>query len=282
MKARTWSVALAVWAFAGEAWAQRGRAATLRFRYAAGQRVRYAARTVQHMPGGAGDTDTSSVHEVETVRVAADGSAEQRLRIVRMTMNGGGVPEPVRRRVTEAMTGVTVEFTQDPRGRVTSRRVAGPVPEEVRAVLAGVLESIDQMGAQLPEGPVAPGATWRERRAIALAPGGAGLQMNVDVTYTLRRVAGAGASQTADVGVAMTIATPPGASLRGATFSGAGSASGEATLELGRGRMGRSRTTGAMRVRVTAGGRDIDLETRFEHEMTPDASAAQRPTPAGR
>ncbi len=264
---------------AGEARAQA--AAPLRFRYAVGNAARYTTRTTQTMPGALGTTVTTATHEVETLRVRPDGSADQRLRIASMEMAGPNIPTAVRERVTGAMRGLAVEYTVDARGRVTARRAVGEVPDDVRPVLDGVLDSLDQLGAALPEGPVARGATWHERRALRLAPGATNLDMNVDTAYTLRELRGAGASQVAVLGVAMTITTPAGAAVRGVRMSGSGTATGESVLELGRGRVGSARSSGTMRVQVSAGGRNLDLDTRFEHQMTPGAPpSAAPPRPA--
>ncbi len=256
--------------------APRQGASLLRFQYAAGQRARYVTRTTQTMPGGEAPTVSTSTHEVETVRVNPDGSAEQRLRILRVDVSGAQAPEALRARVASALTGVTWAFTQDARGRVVARRAAGEVPDEVRPVLDGVLDSLDQMGAALPAEPVAPGATWRERRTLHVVPGAGGLDMNVDATYTLRQVRGAGPARAAVLGVAMTLSTPPGANLRGVRVNGSGSAAGEAVVELGRGRLGRGHTAGSMRIQMTVGGRAIDLQSRFEHDMAPEAAGAAR------
>ncbi len=266
------ALTLALALVASEARAQP--AATLRYRYVAGTTARYTTRTSQTMPGALGTTVTTSTHDVETVRVLPDGSAEQRMRIASMEMAGANVPAPVRERVTAAMRGLVIEYTVDARGRVAARRTVGEVPEDMRPVLNGVLESLDQLGAPLPEGPVARGGTWHDQRALHLAPGTTSLDMNVDTTYTLRQLRGVGPAQVAVLGVAMTIATPPGMAVRGVRMSGAGSATGESVLELGRGRVGRAQTTGSMRIQVAAGGRNIDLDTRFEHLMTPAPPAA--------
>ncbi len=250
----------------------------LRFHYTVGQRARYVTRTTQVMPGGAGTTVTTASHEVETRRVNPDGSAEQRLHITRFDVSGGTIPDELRSRVSRAVTGVTLEFSQDARGHVTARRTVGTVPAEARPLLDGMLDSLDQMGAQLPAGPVAPGATWRDQRTLHVMPG-ADLDMRVDVTCTLRELRGAGAAQTAVVGIAMTLSTAPGANLRGVRVGGSGNATGEAVMELGRGRLGRGHTTGSMRVQLTVGGRVIDLESTFEYDMTPEG-AAPAATPA--
>ena len=250
----------------------------LRFHYVAGQRARYTTRTTQTMPGALGTSTTTATQEVETVRVNADGSALQRMRIVSMELDGPMIPPTMRERVTAAMRGLTLEFTQDARGRVTARHPVGEVSPELRPVLDGVLESLDQIGAPLPEGPVAPGATWSERRTIHLTPGPTSLDMNVDATYTLRTHAGTGNAESAVVGVTMAISTPAGGATapQGLRMSGSGEATGESTLDLGQGRVGRGQTQGTMRIQLTVGGRAVDLDTRFQHEMT----RAEGPTPA--
>lgn len=276
---KTFSLALALCLATSGAAAQQRGPVTLRFRYTAGQRARYATRTTQVMPGGAGTTTTTSSHEVETARVNADGSAVQRLHITRFDVSGGTIPEDLRGRVTSAVTGVTLEFTQDPRGHVSARRTIGTVPDEARPVLDGMLDSLDQIGAQLPEGPVSVGSTWHEQRTLHVMPGG-DLDMRVDVTCTLREVRGVGPAQTAVVGIAMTLSTPPGANVRGVRLNGSGNATGEAVMELGRGRLGRGHTAGAMRVQMNISGRAINLESTFEHDMTPEAAAPANAAPA--
>ncbi len=253
----------------------------LRYQYAAGQRARYVTRTTQTLPGGAAPVVVTGSHEVETLRVRPDGAADQRLRIVRLDIAGEGVPEAMRSRAASAFAGVTLEFTQDARGAITARRTVGSVPAELRPVLDDMVASLDQMGAILPAAPVAVGAAWHDARTFHVLPGG-GLDMNVDVTYTLRQVRGAGPAQTALLGVSMTLSTPPGANVRGVRVNGSGSATGEASVELGRGCMGRGHTAGSLRVQMNVGGRAIDLESAFTHDMTPEAPTARAPGPAAR
>jgi len=264
-------LALAVGGVGGPVYAQR--TTTLRFHYAVGNSTRYTTRTTQVLPGSLGTTVTTATHDVETLRVHPDGSADQRMRIVSMEMSGPNIPAALRDRSTTALRNVAVEYTVDARGRVTTRRAVGTVPDDLRPVFDGVLESLDQLGAVLPEGPVAPGAVWHERRSLHLAPGIAGFDVNVDTAYTLRELRGEGAAQVAVVGVSMTLTTPAGAAVRGVRMAGTGSATGESILELGRGRLGSARSNGTMRVQVSAEGRTLDLDTRFEHQMTPRASS---------
>lgn len=257
----------------------------LRYRYTAGSTARYTNRTTQTMSGPLGTTVTTSTHDVETLRVRPDGSADQRLRIVAMTLEGPSIPAPMRERVAAAMRGLAVEYTVDARGRVTSRRTLGDAPEDLRPMLDGVLESLDQLGAALPEEPVARGATWHDQRSLRLVPGAATLDLSVDTAFTLRELRGVGAAQTAVLATTTTISTPPGTAVRGLRLSGAGSAAGETVLELGRGRVGRAQTRGSMRVQVSANGRNLDLDTRFEHQMSPASPAPpapRAPRPAAR
>jgi hypothetical protein len=46
--------------------------------------------------------------------------------------------------------------------------------------------------------------------------------------------------------------------------------------------MGRGHTAGSLRVQMNVGGRAIDLESAFTHDMTPEAPAARPPGPAAR
>lgn len=256
-----------------------GGAVALRYRYVAGQTARYATRTTQTMPG-ASPTVTTARHEVETVRVNPDGSAQQRLRVTEMNLAGEQLPAAMRTQVASAMRGLTLQYTQDARGLVSARSAVGTVPAEVRPMLDALIESLDQMGAQLPAAPVRPGGSWHVARPLHVVPGA--LDMSVDVTYTLRAMQGAGESQTATVGVSMTLSTPSGASLRGVRINGSGTATGDAVLELGRGRMGRSHSAGSMRLQMNLGGRNVDLQSTFEHDLRPEAAGPARPTPAAR
>ncbi len=256
----------------------------LRMRYAVGRRARYTTRTTQTMPAPTGSTlttVTTATHDVETVAVTPDGGATQRMRIARMDIAGPAIPAEIRARVASAMTGLTLEYAQDARGRVTTdRRAVGEVPAELRPMLDAVLDSLDQVGATLPEEPVAVGGTWRERRAIRVAQGAPALQMNVDTAYTLRQLRGAGAAQTAVIGMTMTITTPPGTTAGQVQVTGTGSATGETVVELGAGRTARGHTAGTLRMQVRVGGRAVDVETRFEHDMTPEAAAPAARAPA--
>ena len=241
---------------------------TLRFRYVAGQRVRYTTRTVQMLPGTAGQATTTGAVSIETVRVNADGSAEQRLRVESLDMTGRAIPPEVRERFTRAMRGVTMEYTQNPRGQITARRPATGITPEIRPIVDAVMESLDQMSAQLPESPVSVGQSWNESRTLHLAPGaGANLDMNVNVTYTLREVRGTGTNQTAVIGLAMTTRTAQGAQIATIPVTGAGSATGELVAETGRGAINRSQSNGSMTLELTVRGRSTRVETRFENEM---------------
>ena len=132
------TLALALVAF--EARAQP--AATLRYRYVAGTTARYTTRTSQTMPGTLGTTVTTSTHDVETVRVLPDGSAEQRMRIASMEMAGANVPAPVRERVTAAMRGLVIEYTVDARGRVAARRTVGEVLDKANVDPATIVRVV--------------------------------------------------------------------------------------------------------------------------------------------
>lgn len=249
-----------------------GEAVTLRLRYAPGV-VRYATRSVQTAgPANARTTSTATV-ALETVSVSAAGEARRRMRFERMSLENPAIPADVRARISRGLAGAAIEYTQNPRGEITSREPVAGVADELRPVLDAVMQSLEQMGAQLPERPVRVGERWTERRTMHLAPLPG---MNVDMTYamefTLRALRPDGA---AVLDVAVTLATPEGATIAGMPFRGDGSARGETVLDLGRGVVRESRTTGEMTVHVTARGRTVDVPSRFENEMRLEPTRAR-------
>jgi hypothetical protein len=256
--------------------AARTGATVLRFHYTPGSATRFVSRSTQSMPNNSGTLVTSSTMEIQTVSVDPDGTAHQRLRFIRMELVGPGVPEAIRARIASALSGVNVLFKQDTRGHLTDRRTEGEIPEEMRSILNGVLDAADQMGAVLPEGPVVPGATWRDQRTVQLGSAGGSMGINVSVVYTLRSVRGSGADQIASVSSVQTLALPQSASRRGVTLAASGNMTGECSLALGRGHMNTMRNTGNMQIHVTAGGRTVDMNTQMEHQI-----AIEEPTTSG-
>ncbi len=247
--------------------------APLRFTYVAGHKARYVTTTVQTLPNQGGRSVTSATIEVETAAVHPDGSAGQRMRVVRMDITGAGVPAAARDQIVRGMTGVTMEYTQDSRGRITERHAPTGVSDDMRPFVDGVVQTLDQLSPQLPEAPVAVGSTWHDHRTVHLAPGGAAnLDMDQDVTYTLREIRPApGGGRSVVVGVAMTFATGSGANIAGVPLRGNGQATGDMTLDLGHGALSSSRSTGAMTLHMTVQGRNLDVESRFENDLQTEA-----------
>lgn len=244
-----------------------GEATTLRLRFRAGSTARYATRTVQTSGGGAQATQTTStaVIAVETLAVTPAGDAQQRMRFERMTLENPALPAAVRDRVSRALVGAAIGYTQGPRGDITAREAATGVAAEMRPILDATMQSLDQMGAQLPERAVRVGERWSERRTMHLAPiPGTSVDMRYETEYTLRALRPDGA---AVLGVAVTLSTPDGASVAGIPFRGEGRAEGETVIDLARGAVRESRTTGEMTVHLTVRGRTVDVPSRFENEM---------------
>jgi hypothetical protein len=229
------------------------------------------------MPNNSGTLVTSSTMEIQTVSVDPNGTAHQRLRFLQMELVGPGVPEAIRTRMANEITRVNVLFKQDVRGHLTDRQVEGNIPEEMQNILNGVLDAADQMGAVLPEGAVAPGATWRDQRTVQLGSVGGSMGISVSVVYTLRSVHGSGVDQTAVVASTQTLALPQSSSRRGVTIMASGNMTGECTLAVGRGHMNTMHNTGNMQIRVTAGGRTVDMNTQMDHQISIEEPTTSAP-----
>lgn len=274
MRARLGATGLALLGLAGSARAQlrdaslapaAGEAVTLRLRYAPGV-ARYSTRTVQFAgPNGARSVSAATI-AIETLGVTDRGEARRRLRFERMTLENAALPADARARVSRGLAGASVGYTQNARGEITAREPLSGVADELRPVLEAVMQSLDQMGAQLPEGPVRVGDRWSERHTMHLAPlPGMNVDLRYETGFTLRALRPDG---TAVLGVAVTLATPEGATLAGMPFRGEGSAQGETLLDLARGLVRESHTAGSMNVHVSPRGqREVTIPSRFENEM---------------
>lgn len=241
----------------------------LRMRYVQGQRVRYLTRTVQTAPAPVGRTTTTVRMEVETLRTRPDGTADLRMHVTRMDIAGAAIPAAARAEISREMTGMRMEYTQDDRGQITNRRPPTGVGAEMRPILDAVTQSLDQMAPQLPERPVAVGESWTERRSLSTGAGpGANLDMSVETRYTLRELRPGPAGQTAVIGLTMTLALPQGANVARVPVTGGGTATGDMTIELWRAVLSRSRSQGTLTMRVAANGRNVDVRTQFDNDMT--------------
>ena len=242
-------------------------AASLRLRYHAGTTARFTTRTVQTSgaAGAATRSTTTATVQIETLAVSPSGDAQQRMRFERMAIVNPALTAQIRERIARALSGATIEYTQSPRGEITARSAASGVPDELRPVIDAMMQSLDQMGPQLPERPVRVGERWSERRTMHLAPlPGTSVDMRYETEFTLRALRPDGA---AVLGLAVTLSTPEGASIAGIPFRGEGRATGETVIDLARGVVRESRTSGEMGVHLTVRGRTVDVPSRFENEM---------------
>lgn len=270
--------------------AQPAPAAPLRMHFVTGQRVPYVTTTVQTMNSAVGRMEIHTRAETETARVNPDGTALQRMRVTAVDVVGANLPTSVRQRLTSALSGVSLEFTQDARGQVTNAHPVGEVTPEIRPVVESLTQTVDQMSPQLPEPPVRVGDSWTTHREVRLNPNAGGaLRMQYEVRNTLRELRAApapaapprpgtqrpagGSARNASVGPVavidseITIATPAGSNASGVPITGSGSATGAMTLDLGRGVVERSSSHGTLRLHLDVAGRAIDVDTRFENDM---------------
>lgn len=242
-------------------------AVSLRLRYRAGSAARFTTRTVQTSgaEGAATRSTTTATVSIETRAVTPEGDAQQRMRFERLSIENPSLAAPLRERISRALTGASIEYTQSPRGEISARSAAGGVPDELRPVIDAMMQSLDQMGPQLPERAVRVGERWTERRTMHLAPlPGTRVDMRYETEFTLRALRPDGA---AVLGLAVTLSTPEGASIAGIPFRGDGSATGETVIDLARGVVRESHTQGEMGVHLTVRGRTVDVPSRFENEM---------------
>ncbi len=246
----------------------------LRITYVQGYHGRYVQRTTQTIegaqPGRSVTSVTRSTMDFETVAVHPDGTADEQMRVAEMDVTGEGLPPAIRATLSHGVTGATYAYTQDARGRIVSRRPVTGVSDEMRSVVDGVTQSVDQMSPVLPVGPIALGGSWHEQKTLHIAPGTAmGMDMNVEVTYTLRELGPErpGGVHPAVIGVAMTLGTPAGTSLQGMAVQGHGTTTGEMTLDLWHGCVLHSHSTGTMSMHVAIPGSTLDIVTHIENTL---------------
>jgi hypothetical protein len=253
--------------------------------YVPGQTVRYVTRGVQSAPPPAGESRTTGHVEIQTVSVQPNGNAQLRMRITGMDVQGANVNDTVRQQIARGVSGMSMTYTQDPRGRISDRQAPQGVAPEFRPLIEGVLQSLDQMSPQLPENPVSIGDHWNDHRTMHLSLGPSmALDMDIDVTYTLTAVT---PGQSATLGFQMTMGMGQGAHMGNATVTGQGRATGEMQLDLAHGALVSSRSNGEMNMHIRAqqanGGapREADMHTTFQNEMTREGGAGAGAAPAG-
>jgi len=150
----------------------------LRYRFAKGS---HTASTlvcdVSIKNDGQGDPSPALVVELDTVvdDVLADGSAQLRFTLTRTQLRdaaGGTLPADAQAEVA-ALQGVVIIERLAADGKSSGARLApaaAPVPDQARAQLDSLLQSLEHVATQLPAEPVGVGAVWEERRT--LPPGG--------------------------------------------------------------------------------------------------------------
>jgi hypothetical protein len=236
--------------------------------YTPNQHVTYTTRSVQTAPAPAGQTTTVGTVEIATTAVNPDGSAQLQMRITNMDIQGAAIPASARQQVSQGIAGLTMSYTQNARGQVVNRQEPTGVSPQMRPLVDGVLQSLDQMSPQLPEQAVSIGATWQDHRTTHVTMGpGMQMDLTIDVTYTLRELRNGPHGQTAIIGLAMTMAIGTGSAVANIPITGTGNATGEMTLELSRGVLADSHSTGTMNMHVSAQGRTADVATTFTNEM---------------
>ncbi|MDX1395127.1 MAG: DUF6263 family protein [Gemmatimonadota bacterium] len=130
------------------------------------------------------------------------------------------------------VTGQVQVMKMDTRGRMVSVDTGDPAVDEQTQQAIGQLGG---MGLELPEQPVSPGESWQATLDFSPQgmPGGAGMTMQMQMTYTLTGVSSSGGSQLATISYEGPI-----------TMSGEGSASGMSAS---------GRTSGSIVFDVTVG-----------------------------
>jgi hypothetical protein len=192
------------------------------------------------------------------------------MRFERLSVEAPGLSAAARDRVTRALAGASVTYTQSARGEVTAR--AAEVDDvTLRPVVDALLQSLDQVTPRLPEAAVRVGDAWTDARTLRLAPvPGTDVNLRCETEFTLRALRPDGA---AVLGLRVTLATPEGARLAGVPFRAEGAATGEAVVDLPRGLVRESRNRGELAVRLTVRGRAVDLTSRFENEVRAEPRA---------
>ena len=125
---------------------------------------------------GQGDAIPTLIVELETVvdDVLADGSAKLRFTLTRAHLRdapGSTTPDELQAQAT-ALQGVVITELLAPDGKSSGAHVeaAAAVPDNARAQLDSLVESLEHVVVQLPSDPIGVDATWQERRT--LPPGG--------------------------------------------------------------------------------------------------------------
>lgn len=239
----------------------------LRHRYTAGEHHRYAVRSTSTAPAPIGRTVTSLRSDVETVSVRPDGAAVLRNRITDVALSGGFITPAIGRQTAQGLEGMSVELTQDPRGVVLSRgEVTGASPQ-MRPMVAGITQSMEQLGVQFPENPVRVGESWTQQRSTHVPLGPLGnLDMNVNTTYTLRSVRRVRGVRQADIGVVTTVTMDRPFVVRGVSITGSGSGTGAMIFDLDAGLTRSSNSHLTMTIRP-GGGAGPSVQTVSDSEL---------------
>ncbi len=245
----------------------------LRLTYVAGQNLRYVTHAVQTAPAPVGETRTTGHVEIETVSVRPDGAAALRMRITGMEVQGANVTDAARQQIQRGVAGMTMNYVQDTRGRISERQTPSGIAPEFRPLVEGVLQSLDQMSPQMPEGAVSVGDHWADHRTmhISLGPSIA-IDMDINVTYTLGAVT---PGQSATINFQMTMGMAHGAQMQGATITGQGAATGNMVMDLAHGALVSSHSSGDMNMHiVAANGRVADMRTTYTNDMAREGTGA--------
>lgn len=248
----------------------------LRLTYVQGQSARYVTHAVQTAPAPIGETHTTGHVQIDTVAVRPDGSAALRMRITGMEVQGANVTDAARQQIQRGVAGMTMNYTQDARGRITDRQAPSGIAPEFRPLVEGVLQSLDQMSPQMPEGPVSIGDHWADHRTMHLSLGPSmAIDMDINVTYTLAAVT---PGQAASINFQMTMGMAHGVQMQGASVTGQGAATGNMAMDLAHGVLVSSHSAGDMNMHlVGANGRAADVHTTYANDMAREGAGAAGP-----
>ncbi len=277
-------VSLSLLLFAAPAAAQTPAAAPvlLRYRYAAGEHHRYLVRSTSTAPAPIGRMVTSMHADMETRSVAPDGSAVIRSRFTGVELTSAMIPAAAAQQIRQGMEGMSVEVTQDARGVVTAHQPATGVSPQLRPIMDGLMQSMEQMGLWLPENPVRVGESWRQTRTLHLPLGALGaLDLDVNVTYTLRALRGPATARRADIAMVTAITMAHPMVIQGVTVEGSGNGTGTLTFDVNAGALHDTLAHVTMLIHTSAGGQSQDIRTQSDSEMRPEGTTAPaaRPTP---
>jgi hypothetical protein len=160
-------------------------------------------------------------------------------------------------------SGQTQVVKMDTRGRMVSMEMQG-ASDEAQAII-GQLSGIQ---FELPEGEVSPGATWTGDVAMDAPgmPGGGGVSMGMNLTYTFVGVVNEGGSQLATIRFEGPVSMSADAGAM-TGISGSGKAQGMVILDVQKGRITSAENNLSMALTVAAAGMSMSQTVSSTMEL---------------